>query len=124
MRLPFRPGIDLRPGALCVAGKIDLNWRRAVSRAQRVSEIGQDFEIFLKPEPVGVDELVAVGIAGFDDFDLTLVEYLLKGRSDIQMADIVREIYPPEKSEQLLPTLGGRTAAIKNSTVFSPLLND
>jgi hypothetical protein len=72
----------------------------------------------------GIDNQNALGIAGFDDFDLTLVEYLLKGRSDIQMADIVREIYPPEKSEQLLPTLGGRTAAIKNSTVFSPLLND
>ena len=72
----------------------------------------------------GIDNQNALGIAGFDDFDLTLVEYLLKGRSDIQMADIVREIYPPEKSEQLLPTLGGRTAAIKISTVFSPLLND
>jgi hypothetical protein len=72
----------------------------------------------------GIENQNALGIAGFNDFDLTLVEYLLKGRSDIQMGEIVREIYPAEKSEQLLPTLSDRTAAIKNSIVFSPLLSE
>jgi hypothetical protein len=40
------------------------------------------------------------------------------------MADIIRHIYPAEKAEALLPNLSDRTAAIKNSIVFSPLLND
>jgi hypothetical protein len=72
----------------------------------------------------GIENQTAIGIAGFDDFDLTLVEYLLRGRSDVQMAEIVREIYPPEKAEMLLPTLSDRTAAIRTSIVFSPLLNE
>ena len=72
----------------------------------------------------GIDNQNALGIAGFDDFDLTLVEYLLRGRSDIQMAEIVREIYAPEKAEALLPNLSDRTSLIKNSIVFAPLLND
>lgn len=66
----------------------------------------------------------ALGIAGFDDFDLTLVEYLLRGKTDGEMAEIIRQIYPPEKAELLLPSLSERTAAIKNSIVFSPLMND
>jgi len=72
----------------------------------------------------GIDNQNALGIAGFDDFDLTLVEYLLRGRSDIQMAEIVREIYAPEKAEALLPNLSDRASLIKNSIVFAPLLND
>ena len=71
----------------------------------------------------GVQNQNALGIAGFDDFDLTLVEYLLRGRSDGEMADIIRQIYSPEKSESLLPNLSDRTAAIRNSIVFSPLLS-
>jgi hypothetical protein len=72
----------------------------------------------------GVDNLNALGIAGFDDFDLTLVEYLLRGKTDGEMADIIRHVYPPEKADMLLPTLSDRTTLIKNSIVFSPLLND
>ena len=72
----------------------------------------------------GVENQNALGIAGFDDFDLTLVEYLLRGKTDGEMAEIIRQIYPPEKAEMLLPTLSDRTSAIRNSIVFSPLLND
>ena len=71
-----------------------------------------------------MDNQNALGINGFDDFDLTLVEYLLRGKTDGEMADIIRHIYPAEKAEALLPNLSDRTAAIKNSIVFSPLLND
>jgi hypothetical protein len=39
------------------------------------------------------------------------------------MAGIIREIYPAEKVEQLLPILGDRTSAIRNSIVFAPLLS-
>jgi hypothetical protein len=70
----------------------------------------------------GAQNQNALGIAGFDDFDLTLVEYLLRGKTDGEMAEIIRQIYPPEKAETLLPTLTDRTATIKNSVVFSPLL--
>lgn len=65
----------------------------------------------------------ALGISPFDDFDLQLLEYLLRGKSDGEMADIIREIYPAEKAEQVLPTLSDRTAAIRNSIAFSPLLS-
>ena len=65
----------------------------------------------------------ALGIAPFDDLDLQLVEYLLRGKSDGEIANIIREIYPAEKAEQVLPTLEDRTAAIRNSIVFSHLLS-
>ena len=72
----------------------------------------------------GAQNQNALGISGFDDFDLTLVEYLLRGKTDGEMADIIRHIYPPEKAESLLPNLSDRTSAIKNSIVFSPLLSE
>ena len=65
----------------------------------------------------------ALGIAPFDDLDLQLVEYLLRGKSDGEIANIIREIYPAEKAEQVLPTIEDRTAAIRNSIVFSHLLS-
>jgi hypothetical protein len=70
----------------------------------------------------GMQNQNALGISGFDDFDLQLLEYLLRGKSDGETADIVREKYSPEKAQQLLPVLGDRTAAIRNSIVFSPLM--
>jgi hypothetical protein len=71
----------------------------------------------------GMQNQNALGISPFDDFDLQLVEYLLRGKTDGEIADIVRELYPSEKAEQLLPTLGDRVATIRNSIVFSPLVN-
>jgi len=70
----------------------------------------------------GLENQNALGIAGFDDFDLQLVEYLLRGKNDGEMAEILRQVLPPEKAEQVLPGLTERTAAIRNSIVFSPLL--
>jgi hypothetical protein len=72
----------------------------------------------------GVQNTNALGITPFDDFDLQLVEYLLNGRTDREIAGMIRDVYPPEKAEQVLPTLGARTAAIRNSIVFAPLMAD
>lgn len=72
----------------------------------------------------GMGNQNALGITGFDDFDLQLVEYLLRGRSDSEIAAIVREVYPAEKSESLLSGLSERTTAIRGSVVFSPFLSD
>ena len=66
----------------------------------------------------------ALGISPFDEFDLQLAEYLLHGRSDGEIADILRQVYPAEKAEALLPNLEERAAAIRDSTVFSPLLSE
>ena len=66
----------------------------------------------------------ALGISPFDEFDLRLAEYLLHGRSDGEIADILRQVYPTEKAEALLPNLEERAAAIRDSTVFSPLLSE
>lgn len=73
---------------------------------------------------VGLGNQNALGITPFDEFDMQLLEYLLHGRTDGEISAIIREIYPAEKAEQLLPTLEDRTAAIKNSVVFSPLLGN
>jgi len=72
----------------------------------------------------GMQNQNALGISPFDEFDMQLLEYLLHGRSDAEIGGIVREVYPAEKAEQLLPTVGERTAAIKNSMVFAPLLTE
>lgn len=71
----------------------------------------------------GMQNQNALGISPFDDFDLQLVEYLLHGKTDGEMANIIREIYPPEKAEQLLPTLSDRAAVIRKSIAFSPLIS-
>jgi len=70
----------------------------------------------------GMENQNALGIAGFDDFDLQLVEYLLRGKNDGEMADILRQVLPSEKAEQVLPGLTDRTGLIRNSIVFSPLV--
>jgi hypothetical protein len=70
----------------------------------------------------GTQNANALGISPFDDFDLQLVEYLLRGRSDSEIAVIIREVYSQEKADQVLPTLADRTAAIRNSVVFAPLM--
>jgi len=70
----------------------------------------------------GMENQNALGIAGFDDFDLQLVEYLLRGKNDGEMADILRQVLPSEKAELVLPGLTDRTGVIRNSIVFSPLL--
>ncbi|HEY2867313.1 MAG TPA: hypothetical protein VGJ02_09495, partial [Pyrinomonadaceae bacterium] len=72
----------------------------------------------------GVQNQNALGISPFDEFDMQLLEYLLHGRTDGEIGGIVREVYPAEKAEVLLPTLGDRTGAIRNSIVFSPLLDN
>jgi hypothetical protein len=70
----------------------------------------------------GAQNQNALGIFPFDEFDLTLVEYLLHGKTDGEIADLIRQTFTPEKAEQVLPTLSERTAVIRNSIVFGPLV--
>jgi hypothetical protein len=71
----------------------------------------------------GMQNQNALGIAPFDDFDLLILENQLYGKTVDEISASVRETCPPEKAEILLPTIKDRANVIRNSSVFSPLLN-
>jgi hypothetical protein len=64
----------------------------------------------------------ALGIAGFDDVDLQLLEYTLRDRPTDAIAGEIGTRFPKEKAEQIIPTLPVRISAIRNSVVFSSLI--
>jgi len=63
-----------------------------------------------------------LGIAGFDDFDLVVLESLLRGETEDQIAETITSEYPPEKVETMLSGLPGRIEAIRRSTTFGTLV--
>jgi len=64
----------------------------------------------------------ALGIPGFDDFDLYVLEAMLNGKDDGEIGSSIRSEYPAEKAEALLPRLVERVSMIRTSTTFGPLL--
>ena len=63
-----------------------------------------------------------LGIPGFDDFDLVVLESLLRGETEDEVAAMIKSEYPPEKVETMLESLPARVEAIRSSTTFGTLL--
>ena len=71
---------------------------------------------------VGVNIPNALGIEGFDDVDLTLVENLLHGKSAEDAGRSVLEEYGAERLSGV--DLDGKIERIRQSVIFRPLLTD
>ena len=70
---------------------------------------------------VGVNTPNALGIEGFDDFDLTILENLLRGRSDEEINAALTADYGAERVAS--SDAPGRLTRIRESIIFRPLLN-
>lgn len=70
---------------------------------------------------VGVNTPNALGIEGFDDVDLSLLENLLRGRSEDEARGAIVSDYGPERSASF--DLEGKLARLRESAIFHPLLS-
>ena len=70
---------------------------------------------------VGVNTPNALGIEGFDDVDLSLLENLLRGRSDDEARQAIVSDYGVERSASF--DLQGKLTRIHESAIFRPLLS-
>jgi hypothetical protein len=71
---------------------------------------------------VGMKIPNALGIADFDSFDLSVLEYLLKDVNEKEMADRLATDYPVDDASNT--KLGETLSKIKNSVIFVPLLSE
>jgi hypothetical protein len=66
----------------------------------------------------------ALGIADFDNFDLFVLENLLKGKSEEEMRESLRSEYTAEEAEKLVENLDGKIERIRRAVIFQPLLDE
>ena len=70
---------------------------------------------------IGANVPNALGIEGFDDVDLTILENLLRGRSEAEVRAALTSDYGAEKVSTL--DVEGKLAVIRGSVVFAPLFD-
>lgn len=71
---------------------------------------------------VGVNTPNALGMENFDDVDLSILENLLRGRSDSEMKEALAADYGAEKIAA--SDIDGKLARIRASAIFQPLLSE
>lgn len=71
---------------------------------------------------VGVNTPNALGIEGFDDIDLSVLEQMLAGESDDEVRDSVTSEYGTERLAAI--DLDGKIERIRNSSTFRPLMTE
>jgi hypothetical protein len=71
---------------------------------------------------VGVNAPNALGIENFGDVDLSILENLLRGRSDDETIEALSAEYGTEKLVEADPD--GKISRIRNSVIFRPLLSE
>lgn len=64
----------------------------------------------------------ALGVADFDDFDVIVLEEILKDKSDEQIIEQMKSDMPNENVDVLTENIGKRIEKIKSATIFEPLL--
>ncbi len=65
----------------------------------------------------------ALGIADFDDFDLFVLESLLKDRGEAEMREALKIEYPNENTDELAEGLAERSEKIRQAVIFQPLFS-
>ncbi len=63
-----------------------------------------------------------LGIIGFDDLDLFLVEELMEGKNEVEIAEAIRSSFVAERAASLLPDLDQRIGKIRECHLLRPLL--
>ena len=71
---------------------------------------------------VGVNTPNALGLENFDDLDLSILENLLRGRSEAETLKALSGEYSEEKLNAA--DADGKLSRIRNSVIFQPLLSD
>jgi len=71
---------------------------------------------------VGVSIPNALGLEDFNDFDLSLLEDLLRGRSDAEARERVMTEYGSERTAAI--DLDGKLARLRESVIFQPLVSE
>ena len=64
----------------------------------------------------------ALGVAGFDDFDLIVLENLLEDKSDTETINAIIAEMPNEDAETVNENIRGRIEKIRSAVIFEPLL--
>lgn len=64
----------------------------------------------------------ALGVKDFDDFDMFVLESLLKDRNEDQMCEALKTEYPQENTDELAKSLAERSEKIRQAVIFQPLL--
>ncbi len=70
---------------------------------------------------VGVNTSNALGLEGFNDIDISILEDLLRGRSESEMRESLASDYGAEKLATV--DVDGKLARIRESEIFGPLLS-
>ncbi len=65
----------------------------------------------------------ALGIEGFDDFDLFILENMLKDKTDKELKADLQKDYPSDNADELQKSLPERTEKLKKSVLLQPLLS-
>ena len=63
----------------------------------------------------------ALGIADFGDFDLFILESLLKDKTEAEMREALKTEYQNENTDELAKKLGERSEIIRQAIIFQPL---
>ena len=71
---------------------------------------------------VGVNTPNALGIENFSDIDLSILENLLRGRSEAETIEALSAEYGTEKLVEADPN--GKIERIRSSVIFRPLLSE
>ena len=70
---------------------------------------------------VGSDVPNALGIADFDDFDIFILESMLRDRTEDETREALKNEYPNENTDGLAENIAERIAKIRQATIFQPL---
>ncbi len=71
---------------------------------------------------IGMNVPNALGIADFDDFDVMVLEEILKDKTEAEIIDSIKTEMPNENAESLSENIGQRIGKIRNAVIFQPLL--
>jgi hypothetical protein len=72
---------------------------------------------------VGINTPNALGVEGFGDLDLVILEGLLRGKTDEQIADELRTEHGAEAGGRLLADLETKLTRIREAAIFRPLFS-
>jgi hypothetical protein len=72
---------------------------------------------------MGTNVTNALGIEDFDDFDLFVLESLLKDRGEAEMREALKNEYPNDDTNELAKSLAERIEKIRQAIIFQPLFS-
>ena len=72
---------------------------------------------------LGEDVPNALGIADFDDFDLIVLENLLRDKTAEETVNLIREEYGAENTDELVKKINAKIERLQQAIIFRPLFS-